>query len=116
MIASGSQLSQSRPSVTTAQSAFTASLVTEIGLIVVCNTTGTAADCSIYHDDDGSTFDQSTALLYQKSIPANDYLLLDARSFGYITVKPSGQIGIQSGTANALTFTLYGITEEIARG
>lgn len=114
--ASGEQLAQTRPSNTTAASAYTASLVTEITCIVVCNTTGSAAAFSIYHDDDGSTFDQTTALHYAQAIAANDtvYITLDAPGAG-LFIKPDGQLGVQTDTNSALTFTVYGITEDIAQ-
>ena len=111
MQASGSLLGQSRPANTTAASAFTANLRTEITAIYVCNTTGSAVDCRVFHDDDGSTFDQTTALYYDVSIPANDTLVLAAQTAnGGITVSDGGQIGVRTATASALTFSLYGIT------
>lgn len=113
--ASGSQLAQSRPSGTTAVSAFTALMPTEITRIIVCNTTGTAANMSIYHDDDGSTFDATTALYESKSVPANDSIEIKAESIGAgLMMAKNGQIGVKTGTANALTFTIYGITANIA--
>ena len=114
--ASGSQLAQSRPSGTSAVSVFTADMVTEITLIVVCNTTGSAAAFSIFHDDDGSTFDQTTALHYTQTIAANDtvYITSDAVGAG-LFVAINGQIGVQTDTSNALTFSIYGITENIAQ-
>lgn len=115
-LASGSQLAQVRPAVTTATSAFTADLTTEITMIAICNTTSTAAAFSLYHDDDGSTFDQTTALHYEQNIPGNTTLYISADSMGGgITVSTDGQIGVQTDTANALTFSVYGTTEEIAR-
>jgi hypothetical protein len=114
--ASGSQLAQSRPSGTSAVSVFTASMVTEVTKIVIANTTGSAADAYIFHDDDGSTFDQSTALIYNKSVPANDYITLEAGAIGGgLFVSDGGEIGVQTDTGSALTFTLYGITQDIGQ-
>lgn len=114
--ASGAQLAQTRPSVTTAVNAFTAAMPTEITRIVICNTTGTAAAMSLYHDDDGSTFTADTALYEAKSVPANDSIEIKAESIGGgLMVTKNGQIGVKTGTANALNFTLYGITADIAR-
>ena len=111
--ASGSQLAQSRPAGTTAVNAFTATLLTEITRIVVCNTTGTAAAMSIYHDDDGSTFDATSALYESTSIAANESVEIKAESIGGgLMVAADGQIGVKTGTASALTFTIYGITQE----
>lgn len=113
--ASGFQVAQSRPSGTSAVSVYTASIRTEITLIVVCNTTGTAADFSIFHDDDGSTFDQTTALHYAESLAANTSTRIEFASPGSgLMVSVGGQIGVQTGTADALTFTVYGVTEDRA--
>lgn len=116
MQASGSQLAQARPSGTTAVSAFTAKMATEITRIVVCNTTGVAAKFSLYHDDNGSTFDADTALYVDKSVAANESAVIEAQGPNSgITVSKDGQIGVKTDTANALNFTLYGITEQVAR-
>ena len=112
--ASGFQVAQSRPSNTTAASVYTAPLPTEVTRIIICNTTGSAADASLYHDDDGSTFDATTALIESKSIPANDYLEIKLDGGSGLMIKRSGQIGVKTGTGNALTFTLYGHTANMA--
>jgi hypothetical protein len=114
--ASGELLAQSRPAGTTAVSAFTASLHTEITLIVICNTTGSAANVSIFHDDVGSTFDQTTAIYYVKAVPANDTIFIRAEAGAGLHMSVDGQIGIQTATGSALTFSIYGITEAIANG
>lgn len=113
-LAAGSQLAQNRPSGTTAVSAFTASLRTEVTAIWIANTSAAAAEYSLYHDDDGSTFDQTTALAYSVVIPANSTVLITADQLGGgIAVSKDGQIGIQTDTSNALTFTLYGVVEQV---
>ena len=110
MFASGFQIAQSRPSGTSATSVYTASMRTEITRIVVANTTGSAANYSLYHDDDGSTFDQTTALYYTVSLAANTSVELIGAAAG-LFVSKSGQIAVQTGTGSALTFTIYGVTE-----
>lgn len=111
MQASGSLLSQLRPANINAASAFTASVPTEVTAIYVANTTGAAVSCRIFHDDDGSTFNQDTALYYDVSVPANETLvLLSAVINGGISVQPGGQIGVRSASGNALNFSIYGIT------
>lgn len=115
--AAGSQLAQNRPSGTTAVSAFTATLRTEITAIWIVNTTSAAAKYSLFHDDDGSTFDQTTALAYAAVIPGNSTVMITADQLGGgISVSPDGQLGIQTDTANALTFTVYGVVEMVRRG
>lgn len=115
MAISGFQIAQVRPGVTTTVSAFTASMLTQVTRIVISNTTGTAANASVFHDDDGSTFDATTALLFAKSVPANDTITIEAQSENSgIGIAKNGQIGVQTGTASALTFTLYGVTQSRA--
>ena len=53
MNAPGSQLAQSRPSGTTAVTAYTnANVRTEVSRVYVANTTASDATFAIYHDDD----------------------------------------------------------------
>ncbi len=109
--AAAQQLFQSHPSDTASLSVYTAGLQTEFTHIVICNTTGTAATYRIFHDDDGSTFDQSTALYYDASIAANSTLRITADTINSgISIKKGGQLAVRSSTASALTFTGYGIT------
>jgi len=115
------QLAQVRPAGTTAVLGYEnpvppqgRGLNTEITLVVVCNTTGSAANFSVYHDNDGDTFDQTTALYYGKSLAANETLFLSIPSPNSgVAVKAGGKIGVQSSVANALTFSLYGITQQV---
>ena len=102
-----SQLAQSRPSGTTAENLFTATDKTDITRIVICNTTGATAKYSIYHDDDGSTFDESTALYFEVDLAANSSIEL-ADFVRYLTLPKDAQIGVKTSVASALTFTLYG--------
>ena len=115
MNASGQQIAQSRPSDTSAVSVYTASILTEITKIVICNTTGSGATFRIFHDDDGSTFDQTTALYYDTAIGANATTVIDAQPNSGLMVRNGGQIAVRSGTGNALNFTLYGVTANLAR-
>lgn len=117
--AASTLLAQARPSGTSAVVGLTAPATqkVEITRIVVTNTTGTAANASLFHDDaGGSTFDQTTAVhAYAKSVGANDSLVIEASSIGTgITLSAGGQLGIQTGTSNALTFCVYGVVESRA--
>lgn len=113
--AAGSQLAQSRPGVTTAVSLLTAVMATEITRIAVCNTTASSVDFSLFHDDDGNTFDQSTALHYQEPLAGNTTKYIDAAALGGgLVLQAGGQLGFQSATVNALTITVYGVTQDIA--
>ena len=115
ILAPGSLLAQIRPANTTAATAVTGSVQnTEITRIVICNTTGTAATFRLFHDDDGSTYDQGSALYYDKSIAANDtFEWANESGMSGIAIAKDGTLGIRSGTADALNFSIYGVT---ARG
>jgi len=76
-----------------------------IKTIIACNTSGSAATLDIYHDDDGSTYDESTALIWQYNIPLT----------GGVTIlenimmnDSSGNLAMKSSVANAITVSGYG--------
>lgn len=112
-LAPSTQLAQSRPSGTTAAAIYTPSRKAEILYINICNSTGSAATFQLYHDDDGTTYDQSTALYYNKSVAANDTITINANMLGGgLPVNVGGNIAFQTGTGSALTITLYGVTQQ----
>lgn len=121
MNAEGSQLAQVRPGVTTAVTAYSnpvppsgRGMNAEVTLIVIANTTASPAKASVFHHNAGATHDQSHALFYQKTIPANDTMIIAIPSPNSgIAVKPGGTIGVQTDTASALTFSLYGVTQQV---
>ena len=67
------QLAQIRPANTTAVSAYSpaANVRTEIKRIVICNTTGSAVTFQLFLDDNGTIYDQTTALFYDVSLAAD---------------------------------------------
>lgn len=100
-------LGQVRPSGTTAVSLYSppANTDTIVSMIKCCNVSGAAVDVSVFLDDDGSTFDTSTALHFEVELFAGETLEVT----GTITLNNSaGAIGVQSSVANAVTFTLFG--------
>ena len=110
MASPGSQLAQTRPANTTAATAYTATRATEVTRIIVANSS-TATQFSLFHDDDGSTYSQATALFYTVAIEANSTVdVVFADGYGGIVVSPSGTIGVKTEAANNLTFTVYGVT------
>lgn len=75
-----------------------------ISTLNVANTTGTAATTRVFARIAGAAAAASNALLYDVIIPANS-----AASFTLgITLAATDVITIQTGTANALTFTAFG--------
>lgn len=101
------QLGQARPSDTNPLSIYSpANNVTGIvKMIRIVNTTGAAATYRMFHDKNGTTYDESTALEWDKSIAANSSEQIDC----FVPVKSTGNLAIRSGTASALTFTVYGV-------
>lgn len=113
MSARGSQLAQVRPSGTSASAAFTATIPTEVTRIFITNTTGSAAAFSLYHDDDGTTFDQTTALFFGVSVTANTTTEFQCDPGAGIQMRAGGALAVQTDTGSALTFSIYGITAEV---
>ncbi len=105
----GKQLGQSRPSGTTAVSIYSppASVTGNILTIFICNnTSGTAADYTLYHDNDGATYDETTMihppvnLNPGEVIEVNTWIPMD---------DSSGNLAVKTSVANAITFTVYGV-------
>lgn len=103
------QLGQLRPADTTAASLYSPSSGSTARLIVlfVCNLTGAGVAFRIFHDRDGTTYDQTTALYYDVTQAANTTSLIDLK--GLYMNNSSGNIAVRSATNDAFTFTLYGI-------
>ena len=104
------QLGQARPAVTTAVTAWNVPYFGQydIHLINVVNTsTSETIAISIFHDPDGTTYDLDTALVYEYSLGPGDVFQFEARGSvnGYLN---SGSIGVQSDTADAANFKIYG--------
>jgi hypothetical protein len=101
------QLGQVRPANTTAASLYSPDANTT-GIaknLVICNTTTATAKFRIFVDDDGSTYDQTTALFYDVTILGNQTIQIDM--FTPID-NAAGNIAVRTSIANALTFTLFG--------
>lgn len=109
-------LAQSRPANTTAATLIAAPTAARgirlsVTRLVVCNTSGAAATFRVFHDDDGTTYDQTTALFYDCPIGAGETIevLAHSPSGGY-GVKPGGALGVRTSVNSALTFSCYGTT------
>lgn len=101
------QLGQLRPANTTAASLYSpgAGVTTIIASVVVCNTTGTSAKFRVFLDDDGTTYDETTALFYDVDIEANTTVQVDTF---YAMNNSSGNLAVRTDTNDALTFTCFG--------
>lgn len=87
----------------------------EVTLILATNTGVGAVIARIFHDDDGSTRDDTTEII-RKSIAVNSSeVLFQAQHPGSgIPVKKAGTLGAQISVADDVTLSLYGVTENIA--
>lgn len=101
------QLGQLRPANTTAASIYSpgASTTAIIKTITISNTTSSNAKYRIFVDDNGTTFDQTTATHYDIIIPGNTTDLIDTY---WVMDDSTGNIGVRTDTANAITFTVFG--------
>ena len=86
-------------------------------MIAVANTSNSSSNLRLFHDDDGTTFDETTALYYDVPVEGNKTLLISAEDTGTgITLSRSGALGGYSSVDLALTVTVYGNSEDIAPG
>ncbi len=102
-------LSQGRPDSTNAVTLYTVPTLRAavISSYVVANSTASAATYRFFIDDDADDFDQDVALAYDVSIAANTSAHIDCGTGWF--VNPDYLVGVRSGTASALTFTLFGL-------
>lgn len=101
------QLGQNRPANTTAVSLYSpgASTETIIKTLIVCNTSVSSAKFRIFVDDNGTTYDETTALYYDCPLAANSTLAIE---LNLLMNDQTGNLAVRTNTANALTFTAFG--------
>lgn len=75
-----------------------------VSTLVVANTTATDATCRVFARIAGAAAAAGNAILYDVTVPGNG---LQSLTLG-ITLAATDILTIQSGTANALTFTAFG--------
>jgi hypothetical protein len=103
------QLGQSRPSTTTAASIYNPPAGDNVvHTIIICNTSNSAAKYRIFVDDDGTTYNESTALFWDISLDPDTSDVLEVK---ICMNNASGNLAVRTDTSNALTFTVFG--EEI---
>ena len=83
-----------------------------IETIIVCNTSVTGAKFSIFHDDNGAIFDETTALFFEEQSAGRETrIILFSNGLaiqGKTSSGPAGNLAVQTSIANAFTFTVYG--------
>ena len=100
-------LAQSRPGNTTAVSAYSppTSTFTKITRIVVCNTASTTQKFRIFLDNDGTTYDETTALFWDITTPTDTTVEIDA---DWWMNNSSGNLAVRTDSASAFTFSIFG--------
>lgn len=102
------QLGQSRDNDTNAHSIYSpaAGVTAIITTIVLTNTSAYTANVDVYLDDDGSTYDESTAIIWNIRIPAKATEIV----MGFFPMNnSSGNLAYKERTANAITITAFGV-------
>ena len=103
------QLAQLRPADTNAASLYSPpdNVTAELTRLVICNTTANTPSYRVFHDEDGTTYDQTTALFYDEPMVANTTQIIDLTGIGMRGT--AGNLAVRTSAANEITFTLYGV-------
>lgn len=106
------QLGQVTPSGTSAVVLFqpTKNAPYKIHSIMISNHGAGTVKVSLYHDVDGSTYDNTTDLFTEISILTKGHLLYEPLK-GISDYRQAGSVGIKTDTADDVTFTAYGEIE-----
>lgn len=118
--AQGELLAQLRPGVTTPVTLFSAlELRAEVTLLIACivpSAVSADLNVTVYHDDDGTTYTDDTAIMHETRLKLlQDGRLIQAQHPGSgIIIKPGGSLAVQTSVADEVNFSLYGITETLA--
>lgn len=100
------QLAQHRENSTSAVSIYSpATAETVQSFLKICNLTDDAVYVSVFHDYDGTTYDESTAIIYNMILYGGQLLEVD-----HIFMNGSSEnLAYSSSVANAINATLYGV-------
>lgn len=110
-------LAQVTPSSAAATTGYAPTLRSVVTRIVVCNAKANPSTFSVYHDDDGTTFSTATALYKNKAIAGNSTEVIRSASlYSGIGMRRGGALGVEAGTADGITFSLYGYVEPYGKG
>jgi len=101
------QLAQTRPAGTVAVSALSPGAGEEILVktIIISNNSGASSDYSIYHDDNGTTYDDTTRLFGPVTVADKESEVVEVN---IMANDATGNIAVQNSVAASLNFTLYG--------
>ena len=113
--AQGELLGQVKPATTSPVAIYTASMRTEVLLIAAVVLSG-EPEISIYHDDEATeVFDSSNQIYFAaREVGGNPFVFQARGAGGGILARPDGIIAVQTSVADAVTFSVYGITATLA--
>lgn len=102
------QLGQVRPANTNNTVLYSprADIIGVVTCIIVVNTNAGTLLFRLFHDTDGTTYDQSTALAWDENVAFNTMRILTFD--GGIAIPEGGNLACRSSVANDITFTAYG--------
>lgn len=105
MTISYNPLAQKREATTNAVTVYTPSAGETAEVVIkIANTTAADASVRVFHDIDGTTFDEASALVWDFELAMGMFI-----SISGIKMDENGSLGYRSSVANALTATVYGI-------
>lgn len=106
MTVSYTQLAQAREATTNAVSIYQSGVSETVQIFAkFANVSSAPALLRVFHDQTGTTYDQSTALLYDFKLLPGDIFELD-----HVFINnPSGNLAYRSSVASAITATVYGV-------
>jgi hypothetical protein len=109
----GHVLAQSRPSTSSAVSLYAPASHnrTEIRKIIISNVSADPVTFRIFHDEDGTTYDETTSLFW--NIPVDNGETVSIEEQFWMEGRKSGNLAIRSSVANALNFTVYGAEDKV---
>ena len=101
------QLGQSRPANTNAASIYRPApgITGIVSSVCIVNTGSSRILVRIFHDDDGVTYDESTALLWDEPIDPGSPFYRDCY---WPANNSGGNFAVRTDTANDAVFTFYG--------
>ena len=103
-------LAQFRPSDTNAVSVYSppASTITQITRTLVCETAGNTPTFRIFLDNDGTTYDETTALYFDTAMSANGTTTIEGNWW-----MSGGNLAVRTSAGNEITFTIFGAEHNI---
>lgn len=98
-------LGQLRPANTTATSIYSPDDYAIVDKIIVCNQGGITPKFRIFLDDDGSTYDETTALYWDIVLDKDQTIEIEGT---FYMANSSGNLAVRTDTADDVTFTVFG--------